>query len=408
MRQLIISILLLLPLTLQAEVTDKVYWARVKAKNSQERTVIANTGASIEVVNKDDVIVLALKEELAALQKTGKVVVSFEFSALDFPTKDSKFHNFAELQDALKELSRNHSDIVTLGSIGKTLEGREIPLITIGKNQNDPSVAAVFFVGGHHAREHISVETPLKVAQTLAAQYKAGDARIQQLLNNRTVYIVPLLNVDGAEFDIETGSYKNWRKNRRANGDGSFGVDLNRNYDHHWGTVGASGNPRSDTYYGKAPFSEPETQAVRDFITSKKNITLVHSYHTFSELILYPWGHTNDRVSDTKDFQIHLTMAEKMATYNNYTVQQSSELYLTSGDTCDWAYGVLKLICFTSELDPKSIWDGGFYPGQDKIDIVFKKNWEPALYMIDMANNPARALEATHKNYGLSAGILAE
>ncbi|MEK6554193.1 MAG: M14 family zinc carboxypeptidase, partial [Bdellovibrionota bacterium] len=247
MRQLIISILLLLPLTSMASAqadSEQLYWARIKAKNSKERTAIANTGVSIEVVNKDDVVVLAHKDELAKLKKTGNVAVSFEFSALDFPQKDANFHNYAELQEALKELSRNHADIVTLSTIGKTLEGRDIPLITIGKNQKDPSIAAVFFVGGHHAREHISIETPLLVAKNLAAGWKAGDLRITQLLNNRTVYIVPMLNVDGAEFDIDTGSYKSWRKNRRSNGDGTFGVDLNRNYDHQWSTVGASGNTR--------------------------------------------------------------------------------------------------------------------------------------------------------------------
>ena len=389
-----------------ADSNPVLYWARIEAKTSAERTKIANMGIAIEVVNKHDVVVLATAEELASLKKTHKVPVSFLLRSLDFPVKDEKFHNYAELTEALKKLSREHSDIVTLGSIGKSHEGRDIHLLTIGANQKDKGVGAIFFVGGHHAREHISVEMPLMLAQNLAAKWASGDARIQELLKNRTIHIVPLLNPDGAEYDIETGTYRSWRKNRRVNGDGTMGVDLNRNYDHQWGTVGASGNPRSDTYYGKAPFSEPETAAVRDFLKAQPNVTIVHSYHTFSELILYPWGYTNDKVTNAKDYQIHRTMAETMAKWNNYTVQQSSELYLTSGDTCDWAYGVMNFVCFTTELDPKSLWDGGFYPGQDRIDIVFKKNWEPALYMIEMANNPAQVLEPASKRYGLSEGFL--
>lgn len=382
-----------------------LYWMRVAAKDAKERTAIANTGVSIEVVNKDDVVVLGSAAELALLQKTNKIQTFFKMNALDFPTSDSNFHNYAELKAALEALAKAHPDIVTLGVIGKTGEKRDIFLITLGEKQNDPSTAAVFFVGGHHAREHIAVEMPLMLAEQLAEKYAAGDAEVRRLLATRTVYIVPALNADGIEYDVAGGQYRSWRKNRTQNSDGTFGVDLNRNYDFHWGTVGASGTPSSETFYGTKGFSEPETQAVRDFVTSHPNISLVHSYHTFSELILYPWGYTDQPMSNSNDFQIHKTMAEKMATWNGYTPEQSSSLYLTSGDTCDWAYGVLHLVCFTSELDPRDMWDGGFYPGQDTIDVVFKKNWQPALYMIEYSNSPARVLEPEHVRFGLTSPL---
>lgn len=390
-RYFIFASLFIFSHTSTAFAVDALYWVRIDAKNSKERTEIANMGIAIEVVNKFDIVALVTKDELDLLKKKNKISTFFKLDSLDFPVKDEKFHNYDELMAELKKLHQNYPDVVSLSSIGKSYQGREIPVITLGAHPNDTSLAGVFFVGGHHAREHISVEMPLLLAKNLAEKWAQNDARVRQLLSNRIVYIVPLLNPDGAEYDVESGSYRSWRKNRRDNGDGTFGVDLNRNYDHQWGTVGASGNPRSDTYYGKSAFSEPETAAVRDFLTARPHVTLVHSYHTFSELILYPWGYTNNQIN-TKDFEIHKTMADKMATWNGYTPQQSSELYLTSGDTCDWAYGVLNKICFTSELDPKSMWDGGFYPGQDRIEIVFKKNWEPALYMIDLANNPFRAI----------------
>lgn len=392
--------------TTPAEVETPLYWMRLSAKNAQERTAIANTGVAIEVVNKDDVVVLGTESELNLLQKQNKIQTFYKLSALDFPAKDSNFHNYAELKAALELLAKTHPDIVTLGTIGKSVEKRDIFVLKIGANQKDPSTAAAFFVGGHHAREHLSVEMPLMLAQNLAQKYAAGDAEVRKLLSNRTVYIVPALNVDGVEYDVDSGRYRSWRKNRKQNADGTYGVDLNRNYDFHWGTVGASGNTTSETYYGTSAFSEPETQALRDFITSHPNISLVHSYHTFSELILYPWGHTDQPMSDANDFLIHKTMAEKMATWNGYTPQQSAELYLTSGDTCDWAYGVLHLVCFTSELDPKDMWDGGFYPGQDMIGVVFQKNWPAALYMIEFANSPARVLEPEHVKYGLSSPLI--
>jgi carboxypeptidase T len=267
-------------------------------------------------------------------------------------------------------------------------------------------------MGGHHAREHISIEMPLQLAQHLAEAYANGDKRVVELLNSHTVYIVPCVNPDGAEYDISSGDYVLWRKNRRMNSDGTEGVDLNRNYGHHWGEGGASNNGSSDIYHGPKAFSEPETQNIKAFIESHANISIDLSFHTFSELILYPWGYTYSPISDQKAYQVHKTMAETMAKWNGYTPQQSSALYIASGDTTDWAYGAHGLISFTFELDPKMSpdmnWqpDKGFYPGQSFIRPVFEKNLEPCLYLIGYADNPYRVLQSVSERYGLSAGIL--
>ena len=85
-------------------------------------------------------------------------------------------------------------------------------------------------------------------------------------------------------------------------------------------------------------------------------------------------------------------MAGDMAAMNHYEPMQSSELYIASGDTCDWLYGQLKVYCFTFELSPASMWDGGFYPGASIIDRVFDANWAPMLYLANLAENPGLAL----------------
>jgi carboxypeptidase T len=111
-------------------------------------------------------------------------------------------------------------------------------------------------------------------------------------------------------------------------------------------------------------------------------------------LILYPWGHKYESIENQKDLMVHKTMAEKMSKWNKYTPQQSSDLYIASGDTTDWAYGQHKIISFTFELDPRNQFGGGgFYPGQDVIPVVFKKNLEPALFLLEYADNPYRVLE---------------
>lgn len=390
------------------------YWMKFKAADKFERSTIANLGVTIEAVIEDSVIAIGTEETLAEAQKTGKLEVFFKLTTkmLDFPNHDANFHNYNELTQALQTLAAQYPQIVKLSSIGRSLQGRELHLITISTDENDKSRPAVFFMGGHHAREHVSVETPLQLAQYLASEYATGNKRIANLLENRTVYIVPLVNPDGAEHDIASGAYKLWRKNRRTNDGGSFGVDLNRNYGHMWGGGGASSNPRNDTYRGTSAFSEPETQAVKAFIESHRNITIDLTFHTFSELILYPWGHKYDPISNQQDFAVHKTMAETMAQWNGYTPQQSSELYIASGDTTDWAYGQLGLISFTFELDPQMTPDkafnpeAGFYPGQSFIEPVFRKNLEPCLYLLEYSDNPYRVLDHKGLEYGLNSPIL--
>jgi carboxypeptidase T len=185
------------------------------------------------------------------------------------------------------------------------------------------------------------------------------------------------------------------RKNMRENGDGTYGVDLNRNYGYQWGTGGSSTDTSSDVYMGPSPFSEPETQAVKSFVESHSNLKVLLTYHTFSELILYPWGSTYEPISDQRDHDVYRTMATKMATWNHYKPEQASELYIASGDTCDWAWGAQRVFSFTFELSPRSMFSGGFYPGARVIDKVFNDNLRPALYLIDLADDPYRALNQT-------------
>jgi carboxypeptidase T len=97
------------------------------------------------------------------------------------------------------------------------------------------------------------------------------------------------------------------------------------------------------------------------------------------------------QLKKTADRQVFENMARTMAKWNNYKPQQSSELYIASGDTTDWAYGTLGIFAFTFELSPRSMWRGGFYPGEGVLDKVFEDNLKPSLYLIEMADDPYRA-----------------
>ena len=375
---------------------DTQYWMKVRATDKFTRTQIANTGVVIDSVREDFVAAVGNAEEKAQLEAMGLVEVSFPLTAkMDFPAKDAAFHNYDEMTTKLRDLTTRHSGISRMQSIGKTVEGRDIWNVEISGNlAQAETLPAVVFMGGHHAREHLSVELPIYYIEYLLTEYANGNPRIKRLVDSRDIHIIPLVNADGAEYDISNGSYKAWRKNRANVGRGSYGVDLNRNYGFGWGGAGASTSPSSDTYRGPQAFSEPESIAIKNFIEQHENITILLSFHTFSELILYPWGHVYDSIGVARDRQVHETMAKKMATWNGYTAQQSSELYIASGDTTDWSYGEHKIISFTFELDPKDAWGtSGFYPGADVIPQVQQKNLEPILYLIEYSDNPYRVID---------------
>jgi carboxypeptidase T len=141
---------------------------------------------------------------------------------------------------------------------------------------------------------------------------------------------------------------------------------------------------------------------MKRFIEARRNAKVLLSFHTYSELILYPWGFQYEPIEKKRDQAVFETMAKSMAQWNGYKPQQSSDLYLTSGDTTDWAYGELGIFAFTFELSPETFWEGGFYPGQDVIDPTFAANVKPALYLLEMANDPYRAI-STDERYGNSA-----
>jgi carboxypeptidase T len=387
---------------------DDVFWIKIPAKDKYERTKIANLGLAIDYVAEDYVISFGRQYEIKQLEAAGFSMQTFKYDSksMDFPADDADFHNYAELKEAIRKMQASHPEIVTSEVIGKSIEGRDIIAISITSDiKNASTKPAILFLGSHHAREHLSTEVPLMLAQHLVTRYAEGDEKIRTLVDSRHIIIVPLVNPDGSEFDISSGSYEMWRKNRRDNGDENFGVDLNRNYDMRWGQGGSSSFTGSEVYMGSAPFSEPETQAIRDFVEGHPNITVLLSFHTFSKLVMYPWGGTFDELENKTHLAAFQKMAATMASWNGYTAQKSSELYIATGDTCDWAYGKHGIFAFTFELDPGSIFEGGFYPGQKMIVPVFQKNLEAALYLIGLADNPLRAAEPQLR-YGLRTPLL--
>lgn len=376
----------------------------------EQRTAVTQVGAAIEQIGPDWVVGIATPKEIKEIQKLGFTVETM-VTELNFPPADSAYHNYAEMIADIDSVVAAKPGIVTKFSIGKSYEGRDLWAVKISDNVNtDEAEPEVLFVGLHHAREHLTVEQTLYTMHQLADNY-GTDSRITNIVNTREVYIVFNLNPDGGEYDILNDTYHSWRKNRQPNSGSSYvGTDLNRNYGYRWGCCGgSSGSTSSETYRGAAAFSAPETAAMRDFINSRvvggvQQIKTSITFHTYSELVLWPYGYTyTDVPSDmtADDHSVFVAMGQYMAGTNNYTPQQSSDLYITDGDMTDWAYGVHRIFAYTFEMYPTSS-SPGFYPPDEQIGPQTSRNREAILYIAEQADCPYRSIgkEATYCGTG--------
>ncbi len=356
------------------------------------------------------------------------------------------YHNYAEIADILLYLNSTYPNVVDVFSIGKSWQNRDIYCIRLTNESITLPKPKVFFVGYHHARELISAELPLYFAVETATNFGTNKT-ITHMLNCSEVYIVPALNVDG----FEAVSRNEWqRKNARPideEGDGLFdedppddedgdgyiaylyywdgvhydfirwegidddadglynedwigGVDLNRNYDYQWNASVQSGspNPCADDYRGPEAFSELETQALGD-LAIIHNFKYAISFHSGIELILYPWGYTNEPTPHDSLFR---EIAGNLSSLTGAPYQQSAQLYTTSGSWDDWMYSNRSTLAFTCEIygnssawqyepgpEPNTWWQKGvfqyFNPSPKDIKTVINR-WLPVFtYIIERA-----------------------
>lgn len=301
------------------------------------------------------------------------------------------FHTYQEVEQELAEIEAAFPHLAKRVLIGTSIEGRNITAIKISDNPDiDEAEAEIVFLGCHHAREWISVEVPLMLAQYLTEAYSTSD-RIKAILDEKEIWIVPLVNPDGLEYSIHV--YRYWRKNRRDNGDGTYGVDLNRNYGYMWGIddIGSNPNPMSFTFRGPAPFSEPESCAVRDLVAAH-NFSALISYHNYSQVILYPWGFTDQpapNATTLEDLARMMTESMEQVHGRQYAYGQGGAFfYPTNGGTVDWALGVFNIPSFTIELPPTSSQYGGFFNAEGDIRSIFEENLAAALKLLEWAEIP--------------------
>jgi carboxypeptidase T len=407
-----------------AATDDGVRTYRVEnVRTAGDRAAVARTGAAIVGSDHGALVVTASAADARMLRRMRYRVRSGAEARLPsrarglrarpsaFPADDAGYHTYEEMVSAITAAAAANPTVVSRVSIGTSFQGRQIWALKISDNvATDEAEPEVLFTANQHAREHLTVEMALYLLSSLVSGYKAGDTRIRGLVNTREVWIVPSVNPDGAEYDVATGSYRMWRKNRQPNaGSSAVGTDLNRNWAWQWGCCGGSSGVRSsETYRGSAPFSAPETTAVRNFVDSRvvggvQQIKTAIDFHTYSELVLWPYGYTNSDTGPGMTLDQRNTFAAlgtSMASANGYTPEQASDLYIADGTIDDWLWGRYQIFGYTFEMYPTTS-DPGFYPPDEVILAQTSRNREAVLRLLENSDCPYRAIGKQPQYCGL-------
>ena len=382
-----------------------------------------------------------LKREAEVQAANRAYAASVDASPL--PSKRDTYRTLEDYNAEMKALAEKHKGFVKLLELphksveGKTIYGIEIATGVNASKAADDERPSFLLMGLHHAREWPSGEHTMEFAYDLVQGYLAGNPRIKPLVEQARTVLIPVVNADGFEKSVNDGltfdlriinehdpldntislatpnnAYK--RKNCRPfdGVDGvpvacdlakspvgyGMGVDPNRNYGAFHGGPGASDNPADPTYHGPEGFSEPETQNVRELVSSR-HVTMLISNHTFSNLVLRPngvnpqtIGPDGNPVGDAPDEDHMKAIGAEMTAQNGYANIHGWELYDTTGTTEDWSYNATGGFGYTFEIGPDE-----FHPPYPHVvdeylgagDYAGKGNREAYLIALESALDPA-------------------
>lgn len=336
------------------------------------------------------------------------------------------YYTYSEMLAILDDMRAKFPNLISekapIGDI-LTHEGRPIHWLRISDNPDmDEAEPEVLYTSLHHAREPNSLSQNIMFMWYLLENYD-NDSEVKYLLDNTELYFIPCVNPDGYVFnetnDPEGGGL--WRKNMWADSTGTvYGVDLNRNYGFEWGfdDIGSSTDVESQVYRGREPFSEPETQAVRDFCNAHQ-FQICLNYHTYGNLLIYPWGYLDQPTNESETF---FSFAEAMTRENDYFAGTGSETvgYTVNGTSDDWMYGESKTKPAIFAMTPEVGTTYGFWPPQNAIDNFNKANVHQNLVTAHLVHNYGEledessdvllaqtgTIDFNFKKYGLQDGTI--
>lgn len=325
---------------------------------------------------------------------TGDLIIpeNFEYGSM------SGYYTYDELLEQLDLMRSMYPNLITMrdslpevNGVSTSHEGRPIWMVKVSNNADvDEEEPEMIYTALHHAREPGSLTQTIFYLWYLLENY-GTEENVTAILNNTELYFVPCLNPDGYVYNetIQPNGGGMWRKNRRNNGDGTFGVDLNRNYAYQWGfdNQGSSPQTNSNTYRGPSPASEPEIQLITNFVDNH-DFKFALNYHTYGGLLIYPWGYSDSFTPDSLEFS---AFSKHMVSKNGYTFGTGTETvgYTVNGDSDDWYYGDTTEREAIYSMTPEA--GNSFWPSQGEIIPFCNENLYPNLWIASYLLNYARA-----------------
>lgn len=379
------------PARVQAQASQpqvvRIFW-----RNSTELADLAGSGLDLFGFDHHQQTIQArvTPAQMASLRQRGiRYEASIERSMSETRQPlPAGYRTYAQLRQQLQELARQYPKLVKLEDAGDTWEktqgkaDHDIWMVTLTQRQNRAPKPVTLFTGGIHARELAPVELLMKLMQLLTSEY-GKDARITELLNTHEVVIVPMVNVDG-RVQVELGD--SWqRKNTHGTG-----VDLNRNFDNHWNYQGLNvpdswkrglSDPQGEIYSGTGPASEPETQVVQQIMTLKKP-AIFADIHAYGELMLWPFGYSEQDVPHTPVFRKLYNETVKPLGFKGGTSTQI--LYPTTATSRDYAYGKHGALSVTLEVGQS------FRPSYAEVESMWARLRPTFLRLIEAAGQVSR------------------
>lgn len=311
------------------------------------------------------------------------------FLLLQAPTDDSAngdyggFWTWPEIRERLDALVRAHPKILHRTSLGRTSEGRDIPLFKVSdRAAEDEDEPELLLMAGIHPREQQPQIAIMNLLGELVEGYGRDD-RITKLVDGREIWIIPVFNVDGKVHDMKHGNGTdkgaNWRKNRRANPDGTFGVDLNRNFTVRWG--GSTDEEKSDVYEGPHPLSEPETRALARFFDERPLRAFADVHSTMKAILHFPYMIPSDgaRYEAISKSMRALQKEPYRATEPIVDADPAAVRTGNTGLSNAWAYGTRGVYSFIFEIAGR-----GFYDRPGNVQTEYETNVRgPLLHLIE-------------------------
>lgn len=321
------------------------------------------------------------------------------------------FFTYQEMLDILDSMASKYPNLITVKqpiNTQTTTDGNQLLWVKISDNPNtNEAEPEVLYSALHHAREPAGLSNLIYYMWYLLENYSTN-TEIQSLVDNTEMYFVPCINPDGYKYNEFTDPAGGglWRKNRLDNLDGTFGVDLNRNYGWQWGydDTGSSPFTGDETYRGANAFSETETQIMQDFANTHE-FKLAFNYHTFGNLLIYPWGYVPNFY--TPDSALLVNYGSLLTTYNSYTYGTANQTvnYITNGSSDDWMYGEQttknKILAMTPEASTS-----GFWPADFEIVDIAKDNMFANITLAKLAGKYGVAKDASPKRITVANGYL--